>query len=43
MVRFEGVGSFEDELYTGVLTDYSKLLTEARNTDNRGEDIFLDF
>ena len=33
---FKGVGSFEDNLYTGMSEDSSEfLLTEARNTWNR--------
>ena len=37
------VGSFEDNLYTGMLKDSSKYLTETKNIGNRGEIIFLDF
>ena len=29
--RFKGAGSFEDDLYTDMSEDTSKLLTEARN------------
>ena len=41
--KFKGVGSFEDDLYAGMLKDSSKFLTEDKNTENRDEDIFLDF
>ena len=41
--RFKGAGLFEDYLYTGVLKDSSKLLTEARNIGNSDEDAILDF
>ena len=36
-------GSFESDLYVGMLTYSCKFLTEARNMLNRDEDIFLDF
>ena len=42
MDRFKGVGSFKDDLYTGMSKDSSKFFTEARNIGNRDEDIFLD-
>ena len=38
--RFKGVGSFEDDVYTGMLKDYSKFLSKARSIGN--EDIDLD-
>ena len=38
---FKGVGSFEDDLYHGMLKDSSEFLTEARNIKNRDEDILL--
>ena len=38
--RFKGVGSFEDDLYTGMSKGSSKFLTEARNIGNRDEEIF---
>ena len=41
--RFKGIGSVEDDLYTGMLKDSSKFFTEARNIRNRDVDIFLDF
>ena len=39
--RFKVVGTFEDNLYTSMLKDSSKFLTEARNIGNRDDDIFL--
>ena len=40
---FMDVGSFEDDLYTSMLEDSFKFLTEARIFWNRDEDIFIDF
>ena len=37
--RFNGVGSFEDYLYTSMTKDYSKFLTETRNMGNRYDGI----
>ena len=39
---FEGAGTFEGNLYTGMLKDSSKFLIEARNTGNVDEGIFID-
>ena len=41
--RFKGVGSFEDDLYTGMSKDSPKLLTKARNIEKRDKDIYLEF
>ena len=41
--RFKDVDFFENDKYAGMLTDSSKFLSEARNTGNRDENIFLDF
>ena len=38
--RCKGVGPIGDDLYAGMLKDFSKFLIKAKNTD---EDIFLDF
>ena len=40
--RFKGAGSFEDDLYTGILKFSSNLLTEAKNIGNIIEDNFTD-
>ena len=40
---FKGFGSFEDDLYTGMLKDSYEFLTEARDIWNRDEHIFIDF
>ena len=42
-VRFKVVGSLEDDFYTGMSKDSTKFLTEARNIENRAEDMFLDY
>ena len=39
--RFKGVGSFEDDLYTGMPKDSSKFLTEARNIRTGMKTFFL--
>ena len=41
--RFQGVGSFEDDLNASMSKDSSKFFTEDRNIGNRDENIFLDF
>ena len=41
--RFEEVGSFEDDLYTGMSKDFSKFLTETRDIGKRDKNIFLFF
>ena len=35
--KFKSVISFEDDLYTGMLNDSSKFLTEARNKGKTDE------
>ena len=41
--KFKGVGSFEDDLYIGILKDCSKSLAVARNIGKRDEEILPDF
>ena len=41
--RFKYVGSFEDDVYTGMSKDSSKFLTDTRNIENRDENTFHDF
>ena len=38
---FKGVGSFEDDLYAGMLKNSSEFFTEAKNTWDTDEDILL--
>ena len=39
----KGVGSFEDDLYTGLSKNSYEIFTEARNIWDGDEDIFIDF
>ena len=39
--RFKDVGSFENDLYTGILKDSCKCLNKAKDIRNKEEDIFL--
>ena len=40
---FKGVGSFANDLYTGMSENSSQFLTENRDIRDRDEDIFIDF
>ena len=40
---FKGVGSFEDDLNTGMSEKSSEFFIEARNIWDRDEEIFIDF